>query len=90
MKPSLSWTWLVISLSLSSSQYYFKHKDWQWRDLPSIFDLNKRQDREDWKWSELEDEGGVDKEAFRKSETINKLALGDMKKTSRLAATFNK
>ena len=79
------WSWILISLSLTNSLSYFKHKDWQWRELPSIFDLNKRQDREDWRWSEPED-----KEVFRKSETNNKFALGDLKKTSRLAATFNK
>ena len=87
----VSWSWILISLSLTNSLSYFKHKDWQWRELPSIFDLKKRQDREDWRWSEPEDEERRDdKEVFRKSETNNKFALGDLKKTSRLAATFNK
>ena len=80
-------TWICLLLSqvgrcVRSEELYYKQRDWQWRDLPTIFDLNQRQDREDWRWTD-----GVlqDREAFRKSPTNNVLAWGELKKTSRLA-----
>ena len=76
---------------MGSSELYKKHGDWQWQDLPSIFDINKRQHREDWRWtdSSVEDRLEEDRERDRKSQTNNQLFLGDLQRTSRLGASIN-
>ena len=89
---SLIFSLLVISPSLASTELYLKQADWEWQELPSIFDLNVgvreadygRSDRlasQDWRWSE--------REIFRASDinnnnNNNNLASGLLKKTSRL------
>ena len=84
---------LIISLSLANSDLYFKQKDWEWKELPSIFDLNSglreadygRSDKlptQDWSWSEIHSER--EKEIFRASDNNNILASGLLKKKSRL------
>lgn len=83
---------LIISLSLGSSDLYLKQKDWEWKELPSIFDLNSgvreadygRSDKlptQDWSWTEIDSER--EKEIFRASDN-NILASGLLKKTGRL------
>ena len=93
MKSHQTFSLLIISLSLASSDLYLKQKDWEWQELPSIFDLNSgvreaqygRSDKlvsQDWSWSEGE------REVFRASEVSNNNynpASGFIKKTSRLA-----
>ena len=97
MKCQQTFSLLIISLSLACSDLYLKQKDWEWQELPSIFDLNSgvreaqygRSDKlvsQDWSWSEVE------REVFRASEVTNNknnLASGLLKKTSRLAASVS-
>ena len=97
MKSLTTFSLLIISLSLASSELYLKQKDWEWKELPSIFDLNSglrqsqygRSDRlvsQGWSWTEREGEG--EREVFRASEVSNNNynpASGFIKKTSRLA-----
>ena len=97
MKSLTTFSLLIISLSLASSELYLKQKDWEWKELPSIFDLNSglrqsqygRSDRlvsQGWSWTESEGEG--EREVFRASEVSNNNynpASGFIKKTSRLA-----
>ena len=67
MKSLTTFYLLIISLSLTSSELYLKQKDWEWKELPSIFDLNSglrqsqygRSDRlvsQGWSWTESEGE----------------------------------
>ena len=91
---------LIISLSLGSNDLYLKQKDWEWKELPSIFDLNTavreadygRSDKlatQDWSWSDTE------REVFRASDNINNnnniniLGSGLLKKTSRLEPSLS-
>ena len=85
---------LIISLSLGRSDLYLKQNDWEWKELPSIFDLNTavreadygRSDKlptQDWSWSDSD----MERELFRASDNINNnniLGSGLLKKTSRL------
>ena len=97
MKTLTTFSLLIISLSLASSELYLKQKDWEWKELPSIFDLNSglrqsqygRSDRlvsQGWSWTDSE--GEEEREVFRASEVSNNNynpASGFIKKTSRLA-----
>ena len=101
MKCQQTFSLLIISLSLACSDLYLKQKDWEWQELPSIFDLNSgvreaqygRSDKlvsQDWSWSEGERER--EREVFRASEVTNNknnLASGLLKKTSRLAPSVS-
>ena len=69
---------LIISLSLGRSDLYLKQNDWEWKELPSIFDLNTavreadygRSDKlptQDWSWSDSD----MERELFRASDNIN-------------------
>ena len=75
MKCLFIFSLLTTSLSLGSGELYIKQADWEWRDLPSIFDLNTgvrgadygRSDElasQDWSWSDSEKE----REIFRASD----------------------
>ena len=86
MKSLTTFSLLIISLSLASSELYLKQKDWEWKELPSIFDLNSglrqsqygRSDRlvsQGWSWTdsegEREGEKEEEREVFRASEVSN-------------------
>ena len=90
---SLTFSLLIISPSLASSDLYLKQNDWEWKELPSIFDLNSgvreadygRSDKlatQDWRWSEIDSER--EKEIFRASDNNKILPSGLLKKTGRL------